>query len=51
MLKDNLWYKYFTVLEIDTWIDFEIEVENMFKQLSVLINETPQSKKLITSEM
>jgi hypothetical protein len=48
MVKDNLWYKYFsTVLEIDTWIDFEIEVENVLKQLSVLIkSETPQSKKV-----
>ncbi|MEZ7515611.1 AbiH family protein [Flavobacterium frigidarium] len=48
MLKDNLWYKYFsTVLEIDTWIDFETEVENVLKQLSVLIkSETPQSKKV-----
>ncbi|WP_175514006.1 AbiH family protein [Flavobacterium degerlachei] len=48
MLKDNLWYKYFsTVLEIDTWIDFEVEVENVLKQLSVLIkSENPQSKKV-----
>jgi len=48
MLKDNLWYKYFsTVLEIDTWIDFEIEVENVLKKLSVLIkSETAQSKKV-----
>ncbi|TDE06565.1 AbiH family protein [Flavobacterium hiemivividum] len=47
LLKDNNWYSYFkTVLEVDTWIDFEIEVENILKQLSVLLkSETPQFKK------
>jgi hypothetical protein len=47
MLKDNLWYKYFsTVLEIDTWIDFEMEIENILKQLSVLLkSETSQTKR------
>jgi hypothetical protein len=35
MLKDNLWYKCFSkVLEIDTWIDFETEVESILNQLS-----------------
>ncbi|WP_208639967.1 AbiH family protein [Flavobacterium limicola] len=36
MLKDNLWYKYFSkILEIDTWIDFEVEVENVLKQFEI----------------
>lgn len=36
MLKDNLWYKYFSkVLEIDTWIDFEIEVESVLNQFEI----------------
>ncbi|SEA82007.1 Bacteriophage abortive infection AbiH [Flavobacterium gillisiae] len=48
LLKDNNWYHYFrTILEVDTWIDFEIEVENILKQLSILLkSETPQSKKV-----
>lgn len=34
LLETNLWYKYFkTVLEIETWIDFEIEVESFLSQL------------------
>jgi hypothetical protein len=36
LLKTNLWYKHFkNVCEIDTWIDFEIEIENILNQLSV----------------
>lgn len=36
MLKDNLWYKYFSkVLEIDTWIDFEMEIEYILNQVSI----------------
>ena len=36
LLNDNLWYKYFkTVLEIDTWIDFEMEIENILNQLVI----------------
>nr|WP_309755951.1 AbiH family protein [Flavobacterium sp.] len=48
MLKDNVWYKYFsTVLEIETWIDFEMEIENILKQISILLkSETTQSKKV-----
>ena len=35
LLKTNLWYKHFkNVLEIDTWIDFEMEIENILNQLS-----------------
>jgi hypothetical protein len=47
-LHNNLWYKYFkNVIEIETWIDFEVEVENVLKQLSILIkSETPQFKKI-----
>jgi hypothetical protein len=34
LLSVNLWYKYFkTVLEIDTWIDFEMEIDNILNQL------------------
>lgn len=42
-LHNNLWYKYFkNVIEIETWIDFEVEVENVLKQLSILLkSETP----------
>ncbi|WP_264566345.1 bacteriophage abortive infection AbiH family protein [Flavobacterium sp. N3904] len=48
LLKENLWYKYFTnVIEIETWIDFEGEVENVLKQISILLkSETPQFKKV-----
>lgn len=48
LLKSNLWYKFFkNVIEIETWIDFEIEVENFLKELSILLkSETPQSKKV-----
>lgn len=48
LLENNLWYKYFkNVLEIDTWIDFECEVESVLKQLSILFEaETEQSKKV-----
>jgi hypothetical protein len=47
-LQNNLWYKYFkNVLQIDTWIDFEVEVENVLKQVSILLkSETLQSKKV-----
>ena len=35
LLKENLWYKYFkTVLEIDTWIDFEVEINEVL----ILVN-------------
>ncbi|RXR20798.1 hypothetical protein EQG63_02360 [Flavobacterium amnicola] len=38
-LSKNLWYKYFkTVLEVDTWIDFEIEIENVLSQLALLFD-------------
>lgn len=37
LLKNNNWYSYFkTVLEIDTWIDFEIELEYILNQLPFL---------------
>jgi hypothetical protein len=47
-LDNNLWYKYFkNVVEIETWIDFEMEIENILKQLSILLkSETTQSKKV-----
>ncbi len=35
LLTSNLWYKHFkNVCEIDTWIDFEMEIESVLKQLS-----------------
>lgn len=48
LLRDNLWYKFFkNVIEIETWIDFEGEVENVLKQFSTLLKaETPQFKKI-----
>lgn len=48
LVSDNQWCKYFrNVLEIETWIDFEGEVENVLKQLSILLkSETHQSKKV-----
>jgi hypothetical protein len=45
MLKDNLWYNYFSiVLEIDTWIDFESEIETVLNQLSVFDNYQDKRK-------
>lgn len=36
LLENNLWYKHFkNVTEIDTWIDFEIEVESVLNQLKI----------------
>lgn len=47
LLNNNLWYKYFKkVCEIDTWIDFEIEVGNILNQVSILLSsETLETKK------
>jgi hypothetical protein len=48
LLKTNLWYKYFkNVCEIDTWIDFEMEIENVLYQVSILLkSETLQTNKI-----
>jgi hypothetical protein len=48
LLKTNLWYKHFkNVCEIDTWIDFEMEIENVLNQASILLrSETLQTKKI-----
>jgi hypothetical protein len=48
LLKTNLWYKYFkSVCEIDTWIDLEMEIENILNQASTLLkSETLQTKKI-----
>lgn len=36
LLETNLWYKHFkNVVEIDTWIDFEVEIENVLNQLKL----------------
>lgn len=38
LLKNNMWYKHFyKINEIDTWIDFESEIENVLIQISSLI--------------
>ena len=40
-LKENTWYKHFKkILEIDTWIDFESEIENVLHQISEILNYT-----------
>lgn len=47
LLKTNHWYKHFkNVCEIDSWIDFEMEIENVLNQVSILLrSETLQTKK------
>jgi hypothetical protein len=36
LLETNIWYKHFkNVLEIDTWIDFEMEIENVLNQFEI----------------
>jgi hypothetical protein len=36
LLETNLWYKHFKdILEIDTWIDFEMEIENILNQFVI----------------
>ncbi|MGM8362319.1 AbiH family protein [Flavobacterium sp. ARAG 55.4] len=46
LLETNLWYKYFkNVMEIDTWIDFEIEIENILNQLEIF-NKYQDKKKI-----
>lgn len=50
LLKTNLWYKHFkNVCEIETWIDFEIEIENVLSQLSSLIQYSEGNKTIYTS--
>lgn len=40
-IKLNSWYKHFkSIIEIDTWIDFENEIENVLKQISIIIKHT-----------
>lgn len=44
-LISNIWFRYFkTVLELDTWIDFELEIENVLEQLQILFDESKISK-------
>jgi hypothetical protein len=39
LIKDNLWYKHFkTVLEIETWIDFETELQFILSHIVVFFN-------------
>lgn len=46
LLKINLWYKYFkTVLEIETWIDFEMEVEIVLNEVSILLKSEVEISK------
>lgn len=50
LLGDNRWYKYFkTVLEIDTWIDFEIEIEVILNQLTIF-NKYEDKSVIITNQ-
>lgn len=50
LLKTNLWYKHFkNVCEIDTWIDFENEIENVLIQLSSLIKYSEENKTIYTT--
>lgn len=45
LLETNLWYMHFkNILEIDTWIDFEVEVENIINQVSVFKKFDSKSK-------
>lgn len=45
LLEANLWYKHFkTVLEIDTWIDFEAEVGNIINQVCIFRKFDSKSK-------
>lgn len=39
LLKENSWYKHFkNILEIETWIDFENEIENLLCDMSSIFN-------------
>lgn len=41
LLSVNSWYNHFRkITEIDTWIDFENEIENVLNQISILIDYT-----------
>lgn len=45
LLEANLWYMHFkNILEIDTWIDFEVEVENIINQVCVFKKFDSKSK-------
>lgn len=49
LLEANLWYTYFRdALEIDTWIDFEIEIETILNQLTIFDNH---NKKAIANNL
>lgn len=44
-LKKNYWFKHFkSVLNISTWIDFEIEIERTLCKLSILFYESKNNK-------
>lgn len=39
LLKENNWYQYFkSVLELETWIDFEKEIEYVLRDMSAVFN-------------
>jgi hypothetical protein len=45
LIKTNLWYKHFkNVCEIDTWIDFEMEIENVLNKLNYFTNNVIEKK-------
>lgn len=50
LLKNNSWYNFFkTVSELDTWIDFEIEVESVLNQLK-LFDKYQDNRKIKKNE-
>ena len=50
LLRENHWFRHFkSVLNLQTWIDFEMEIENVLWQLSVLFNESKENKNNVNS--
>lgn len=50
LLETNLWYKHFkNVTEIETWIDFESEIENVLIQMSSIIKHSEENRTIYTS--
>lgn len=45
LISKNNWYQYFkNVLELETWIDFETEIENILNQISILFEASRNDK-------
>ncbi|HRE76496.1 MAG TPA: AbiH family protein [Flavobacterium sp.] len=50
ILSSNSWYKHFkNVNDIETWIDFEIEIENVLKQLNLLFDLYKNNDKRLSN--